>query len=169
MSTAEARDAQLGSHFGCNVSLNLGYGPQVRPAGRNPPLDGGTSGSLSADVLKSLAKSTGVGGLSSPFAAIGKSGVKHTFTLGTKEGNSTRVVCDMVSGSAPVDETKVLSLFIKVYDVGAAHALLCAIPSLSDDAKKLAVIYNMTVIEAADRDSAVKQVADAIARINKLT
>jgi len=165
--------AQLGSdfalHFGFKVSFDRKYRLKIRPTGKNATLDGGVSSALPPDLLVNLRKLAGDESLSSPFAAMGRSGVMHTFTFGSKEGDSTRVVCDMVSGSTPVDETKVLSLFIKVYDVGAAHALLCATPSLSADAKKLAGIYNMTVIEAADRDSAVKKVADAFRHTNRPT
>jgi hypothetical protein len=72
------------------------------------------------------------------------------------------VVCDIVAGSAPADETKVLSLFIKIYDVGAKHAVLCAIPSLTVGAKKLSSLYKMHVIEAADVDSTVPLVTQTL-------
>ena len=160
----------FGSPFKFNVSIDGGLGLRIRPTtGRNPNLEARVSGSLPADALAGLTKVAGAGSLSSPFSAVGKSGVKHTFTFGTREGGSTRVVCDIVSGTAPVDETKVLSLFIKVYDVGATQAILCATPSLSDGAKKLAGIYKITVIEAPDRGSAVKKVTEALGRINKRT
>ncbi len=163
------RSALFDSTFRLNSAIHGSLSHRIRPTGRNSARDGIMSDSLSADVLASLAKVARTGSLTSPFAAVGKSGVKHTFTFGAKEGNFTKVVCDMVSGPVPIDETKVLSLFIKVYDVGATTALLCATPALSPDAKKLADIYNMTVIEAVDKDSAVKKVADALGRINKRT
>ena len=99
--------------------------------------------------------------------APGKSGVRHSFTLGASVEKVPSLVCDVVSGAAPLDETKVLSLFIKVYDVGAKTAVLCAIPALTEGARKLASLYKMVVIEAADKERAVSSLTENLGRLAK--
>ena len=122
---------------------------------------------LPPEAVAAVGSLTSLGALSSPFVATGRSGVKHTFTFGTSDASGANVVCDIVAGSASADETKVLSLFIKIYDVGAKHAILCAIPSLTAEARKLSGLYKMLVIEAATVDSAISLVTEALRRLAK--
>src|SRR5208337_5202809 len=97
----------------------------------------GTLGSFPPEAMKSFTGLGALGPISSPFVATGKSGVKHTFTPGIGSQGVIDVACDVVLGSNPADETKVLSFFVKVYDTGAKHAVLCVVPSLTAEAKKL--------------------------------
>ena len=106
--------------------------------------------SLSDEERGQVVTGGAISGFSSPLSTVGKSGIKHKFTFGTSGKEGTEVVCDVVVSSSPVDETKVLSLFIKVYDVGAKQAVLCAVPSLSSEARKLANQYKILVVESKD-------------------
>ena len=134
------------------------------------PAKGGDTSRMTQEVLSSLAEgatralegASGFSSLSSPYVATGKSGVKHRFTFGNGEGGAVDLVADVVSSSGPVDETGVLSLFIKVYDVGAKRALICAIPSLSGEAKKLSGLYKIVTVEAPDFARAVDFMAEAL-------
>jgi hypothetical protein len=135
------------------------------PVFKNAPDVGATI--LPPEAVAIVASLTSLGTLSSPFVTTGRSGVKHTFTFGTSDANGANIVCDIVAGSAPADETKVLSLFIKIYDVGAKYAILCAIPSLTAEARKLSNLYKMLVIEAATVDSAISLVTEALRRLAK--
>ena len=136
-----------------------------------PPLMGHSrmstevGGPLTSEIQKALASLTGLGAMSSPYLTTGRSGVKHSFTFGSKELNETKVVCDVIVGSAPVDETKVLSLFIKVYDIGAKHAILCAVPSLTEEAKKLSAMYKITTVQSSDPEHIPNLLTDVLRKL----
>lgn len=125
-------------------------------------MSSGSVSSLPEDVVSMLGASAGTSPLLSPFVVAGKSGVKHSFTLGMKDSVSVVLACDVVVGPAPIDETKVLSLFIKVYDANANHVVLCAVPSLTPEAKKLASQYKMVVLEAPDREQVIAKLPDIL-------
>ncbi len=124
-------------------------------------------GSLSDDAVTALQELAGLGSLSSPMVVTGKSGVRHTFTFGFDDSGTPRVACDVVIGSRPIDETKVLSLFIKVYDVGAKHAVLCVVPSMTPEAKKLSNLYKIIMLEVPDKDKVPSMVSDVLRRLTK--
>lgn len=119
-------------------------------------------GSLPEDTLRALGSSTGTSLLSSPCVVTGRSGIRHNFTLGVTDPVSVVLACDVVVGPAPIDETKVLSLFIKVYDVNANHVVLCAVPSLTPEAKRLASLYKMVVFEASEEEKVFAKLADIL-------
>ncbi len=121
-------------------------------------------GYLGAETMKQIGLPPSLSKATSPFQVTGKSGVKHTFTLGASENGATYLACDIIVGDGPVDETKVLSLFIKVYDVGARHAVLCAVPSLTADAKKLSALYKITTVEPGVRDEIPRMLSDVLQR-----
>ena len=106
--------------------------------------------SLTTAERNSVEEVGGPGSFSTPLETVGKSGIRHKFTFGTEGKGGANLACDVVVGSAPVDETRVLSLFIKVYDVGVKQAMLCVVPSLSSEAMKLANQYKILVVEARD-------------------
>ena len=127
----------------------------------------GTWESLPPEALESFNRSGTLGPISSPLVVVGKSGVRHTFTLGIGSQGVVDVVCDIVAGSLPADETKVLSLFIKVYDTGAKHAVLCVAPSLTAEAKKLSSAYRILVVEASTVTDAQALLPSALEQISK--
>jgi len=90
------------------------------------------------------------GPISSPGKVVGKSGVEHSFSFASKNKDELRLVGDVILSATDEDETKVLSLFIKVYDVGAKRALLCVSPRLTPEASRLARLYNILTIESPD-------------------
>jgi len=103
-----------------------------------------------AEVLTTLVKEGGFGNLKSPAAFIGKSGVRHTFSFSVGEGEKPDIVCDVIIGKVDQDETRVLSLFIKVFDVGPKRAILCVSPRLTKEAVRLAMLYNIITLESPD-------------------
>ncbi len=121
--------------------------------------------SLSKDAITALGKLAGPNSFSSPYVAMGKSGIRHTFTFGVKGLEGTSLASDIVVSSTPIDETKVLSLFIKVYDVGAKHVILGAVPSLTPEAKKLAAGYNVAVVEATEKVNIFSKLAEMLQRV----
>lgn len=114
-----------------------------------------------------LKTSIGTGVLSSPLVVTGKSGVRHSFTLGMNGPVSVVLACDIVVGPAPIDETNILSLFIKVYDVNANHVVICAVPSLTPEAKRLASLYRMTVFEAPEKEQVSAKLSDFLRQLPK--
>ncbi len=120
---------------------------------------------LSDDIIRVASAFHTLGTFVSPVNVVGRSGVKHMFSFGFRGPDGENVVCDCIESSEPVDETKVLSLFIKVYDVGAKHAILCAVPSLTFDAKKLSLLYKIITVESRDAaklPELISQVLDKI-------
>jgi hypothetical protein len=156
LSKAWSAPSSIGSTFGADVA--------ARPA---VEMSSGPIGSLPDDAVRALESSAGMGSLSSPLIVTGKSGVRHGFTLGIKGPVSIALACDVMVSEppTPIDETKVLSLFIKVYDVNANNVVLCAIPSLTAEAKKLASQYKMIVLEAPDMEQAFAKLPDVLRKL----
>jgi len=142
---------------------------------REEPSDGNHSFEMSSSLVGSLPEETvgnlgtamSSGVLSSPLVVTGKSGVRHSFTLGMRDAVSVVLACDVVVGNAPIDETKVLALFIKVYDVNARNVILCGVPSLTQEAQKLAAQYKMMVLEGSDREQVIEELADTLRKLPK--
>lgn len=86
-----------------------------------------------------------------PVKLVGKSGVRHEFAFAvtTKDGG-VQLVADITLSSSEVDETKVLAFFIKVFDVGAKHAVLCVTPRLNKRAEALAKQYGIVVLKSEE-------------------
>lgn len=120
-------------------------------------------GSVSEATAEAISMSPGSKGVVSPFEAIGRSGVRHSFTLGRQTEAGVDLVCDVVISDGPVDETKVLSLFIRAYDVGVKQAVLCVSPSLASDAKKLADTYRIRVVEGGTESDATAKLVSLMA------
>ncbi|MDP1809612.1 MAG: hypothetical protein Q8L35_08775 [Actinomycetota bacterium] len=102
----------------------------------------------------------------SPATMTGRSGVKQTFFLVATSGvgfMKTNIVMDIINTGSTEE---VFSLYAKAIDVGAYGVLFAAIPSLSDDAKKVADSYGMTYVEAEDMsttaDRLVKKFAELV-------
>ncbi|MGP8057798.1 MAG: hypothetical protein ACLP9K_09395 [Nitrososphaerales archaeon] len=128
-----------------------------------------TIGSLPQEAVRRLESSAGMAPLSSPLVVAGKSGVKHSFTFGMEGPVSVALACDVVVSDppTPIDETTVLSLFIKVYDVNANSVILCAVPSLTPEAKKLALRYKMVILEAPDEGQVLARLPEVLRRLSK--
>jgi hypothetical protein len=124
---------------------------------------------LSGEFSKEFEIHAGLGALRSPCQVTGKSGVRHRFTFGFGEGPAVNVVGDVVVDTAPIDETKVLSLFIKVYDVGAKHAVLCVVPSLTPEAKKLSELYRILTVESGDKGRLASMASETFHRLSTST
>jgi hypothetical protein len=106
----------------------------------------------------------------SPAFLKGKSGANHIFDIAVRKGKNTEsvTVIDVASSSEnPVSEQPVIALFAKIFDVSPEKAFLIAIPSLNDNGKKMADLYNISVIEAKNQKDAMKSVRERILSGNK--
>ena len=95
----------------------------------------------------------------SPAFIKGKSGANHMFDIAAYKGEATRkvAVIDLATSTEnTVSEQPVIALFAKIYDVSPDSAYLIAIPSISENGKKMAELYNIKVIEAKNQKDAIK-------------
>jgi hypothetical protein len=101
----------------------------------------------------------------SPAFLKGKSGASHMFDIAGYKGEITRkvIVIDLsTSAEAGVSEQPVIALFAKTFDVSPDAAFLIAIPKMSENAKKMAELYNIKIIEARNQKEAVKALKERI-------
>ncbi len=117
------------------------------------------------EISSVLERYKSLGKLRTPARIIGKSGVQHSFSFAFDGDHTHDIVGDVIIAKAPEDETKVLSLFIKVYDVGAKRALLCVCPRLTPEAAKLARLYDILTIEAPDPKQIPHMLEDVMKRL----
>lgn len=95
----------------------------------------------------------------SPAFLRGKSGANHMFDIAAFSKTRTKKVTVMDVATARenmISEQPIIALFAKIYDVSPESAYLIAIPKLSDNAKKMAELYNIKVIEGRDAKEITK-------------
>jgi hypothetical protein len=81
----------------------------------------------------------------------GKSGANHMFDIVARKGDTAKkaTVIDLATSTEPaVSEQPVIALFAKIFDVSPGNAYLIAIPRMTENAKKMAELYNIQIIEA---------------------
>jgi hypothetical protein len=94
----------------------------------------------------------------------GKSGASHMFDITAfRPGAAKHVtVIDLATSSDNVvSEQPVIALFAKIYDVAPDRACLIAIPKITDNGKKMAQLYNITLIEARNSKDAIQALETA--------
>lgn len=95
----------------------------------------------------------------SPGFLKGKSGASHMFdiTASPTEVKRNITVIDLATSADDiVSEQPVIAMFAKIYDVSPDRACLVAIPRMSENGKKLAVLYKIELIEAKDQKEVIK-------------
>ncbi len=86
----------------------------------------------------------------------GKSGASHMFDITAFRKDSEDItVIDLATSDNSVPEQPVIAMFAKIYDVSPDKACLIAIPKISENGKKMAKLYNITLIEAKNPKEAV--------------
>ncbi|MDW8039847.1 MAG: hypothetical protein RMJ03_00280 [Nitrososphaerota archaeon] len=97
----------------------------------------------------------------------GKSGANHMFDIAAyRENRAGRItVMDVaIATENAVMEQPVIALFAKMYDVSPENAYLIAVPKLSENAKKMAELYNIKVIEARDAKEVIRALKEKIVK-----
>lgn len=95
----------------------------------------------------------------SPAFVVGKSGAKHSFDIVAQKGSGSRkaLVIDVATATeGVVSEQPIIALFAKIFDVSPEKAYLIAVPRLSENAKKMAELYSIRIVEAENQNEAVK-------------
>lgn len=88
----------------------------------------------------------------------GKSGASHMFDITAFEAGDTNAVSviDLATTTEDiVSEQPVIAMFAKIYDVAPDRACLIAIPRINENGKKMAKLYNITLIEARNPKEAI--------------
>jgi hypothetical protein len=97
---------------------------------------------------------------------LGASGVQHDFDLLLGTGTN-RIPIDVRMGEGgEVEVVGVLSTYAKALDTKASPAILIAIPSASEDAKKTASAYGMVLLDGKDANRITQSILEASARAN---
>jgi hypothetical protein len=95
----------------------------------------------------------------SPAFVKGKSGANHVFDVaayGEGEARKVTVIDIATSTEDVVSEQPVIALFAKIFDVTPENAYLIAIPTISENGKKMAELYNIRIIEAKNQKEAIE-------------
>jgi len=91
----------------------------------------------------------------------GKSGADHLFDIAASKGkNKKMIVVDFATSSKAVSEQPVISMFAKIYDVNPAKAYLVVVPGISLSGKRMAKLYNITLIEGKGSKEVVESLED---------
>ena len=91
----------------------------------------------------------------------GESGVPHLFdVVATKNGDDTVII--VASDVLGVGSQSVVSFFVKKVDVHPKHAILIAIPEMTEEARRLANAYGIEVVEGRDFQAVLSQLQNTL-------
>lgn len=93
---------------------------------------------------------------SMPGLLTGKSGIEHTFGIIGIKGNKN-VAIDLAISKTKINEGPILAMSAKVMDTLPTKSIIICVPGLQDNAKKVAGIYGISVIEGKTVDDATEQ------------
>jgi hypothetical protein len=107
--------------------------------------------------------------VNSPAFLKGKSGANHMFDVvalaRARDASKSLTVIDLATSTDNVvSEQPVIALFAKIFDVTPTKAYLIAIPKLSENARKMAELYNIQTIEAKNQKEAIDNLKKKITR-----
>jgi transcription elongation factor Elf1 len=91
----------------------------------------------------------------------GKSGASHMFDITAFRPSAAKdvTVIDLATSTEDaVSEQPVIAMFAKIYDVAPNKACLIAIPKIIENGKKMAKLYNITLIEAKNPKEAINAI-----------
>ncbi|MEM3536759.1 MAG: hypothetical protein QXF44_03170, partial [Candidatus Bathyarchaeia archaeon] len=103
----------------------------------------------------------------SPAFMKGKSGANHMFDIVARREDAKQkmTVIDIATSTEnAVSEQPIIALFAKMFDVAPESAYLIAIPKISENGKKMAELYNITVIEAKNQKEAIKALKEKMVK-----
>ena len=101
----------------------------------------------------------------SPAFLKGKSGANHFFDFVARKepDNGKVVVIDLaISSEGAISEQPVIGLFAKIFDVSPDNAYLVAVPRMCENAKKMAQLYKIHVVEAKNEKDATKALKEEL-------
>lgn len=101
--------------------------------------------------------------VSSPSKVRGQSGTEHHIDVYAKNDRET-VAVQVVVDTKPVGPDAVISFFAKVFDIKPSRAVLVAIPSAVEGARRLVSGYSIDLIEDEDGSGVVEKMGGRLAK-----
>jgi len=96
----------------------------------------------------------------------GRSGVKHMFDIiAYNNGRKTEKMAINISTSPdgkPVPEHAIIDMFAKTYDSNIEKAILITIPKISENGRKLANHYKISLIEAKTPEETIEKIKETL-------
>jgi transcription elongation factor Elf1 len=96
----------------------------------------------------------------------GRSGVRHMFDIiAYNNGRKTEKLAINISTSPdgkPVPDHAIIDMFAKTYDSNIEKAILIAIPKISENGRKLANHYKISLIEAKTPEETIEKIKETL-------
>ena len=99
-------------------------------------------------------------------ALKGSSGVEHIFDIVAAE-NGKHMVFAIASGAGEIGNEVVVSYFAKVFDIAPHRSFLIALMKLADEARKLAALYGLEVIEGESLEEVLKRLRPRLREVKR--
>ena len=93
---------------------------------------------------------------SMPGILTGKSGIEHTFGIIGVNKQGRTVAIDLAISKTKINEGPILAMSAKVMDTNPTKSVIICVPSLQENAKKVAGIYGISVVEGDTVEDATK-------------
>ena len=93
---------------------------------------------------------------SMPGLLTGRSGIQHTFGIIGVGKQGKTVAIDLAISKTKINEAPILAMSAKVMDTSPSKSIIICVPALQDNAKKVAGIYGINVIEGETVEEATK-------------
>lgn len=106
--------------------------------------------------------------VNSPGVLIGKSGVSHQFSIVAIDSTGRNIAIDLITSKGKVGEEEILNFFLKNTDISPYKAIIIAIPELTENARKLATIYGINVVNGRSPSEIIPQLKLLIPKGEKL-
>ena len=105
----------------------------------------------------------------SPGGLLGESNVEHSFDIiAYSRGRDEGVLAmDFVVSDVPIGESKVVSMFAKVYDTTPLKSILVAFPGVTQNARRLAEQYKIDLVESSNVKTIWKELRKIIPTVDE--
>ncbi len=94
--------------------------------------------------------------IESPGSLTGKSGIAHTLDLVARSKGSL-LIASIFAERKQVQAEHIVKHFAKAFDIGPERSLVIAMPRLSDEARKLAKLYGIEIVEGETATDVLNQ------------
>ncbi|HEW89913.1 MAG TPA: hypothetical protein ENG43_01040 [Candidatus Bathyarchaeota archaeon] len=94
--------------------------------------------------------------IQAPGFVNGRSGEEHMFDLIAQLGPEKSMAIDVFVSDSYVPERVVTLMFAKLYDTAFGDAFLIAVPRLREEARRLANLYRIRLVEGSTRDEVLR-------------
>jgi len=100
--------------------------------------------------------------VTSPGVVVGKSGYSHTFSLIGNDKDGRLYAFEIGTSTGPLDETAVLNMFAKVLDTKPEKSFMICMPSIVENGKKIAAVYDIKIVEGKTMEEIIKNLREML-------